>query len=230
LSCDSVQGVVCVTTDKVYENNETGEPFAESDRIGGHDPYSASKAAAEIAINPYRSGELMGLRKIPVVSVRAGTVIGGGDWSADRLIPDIIRALEADEKIVLRRPDAVRPWQHVLDCLYGYLLVGASMLEGKALSPAYNFAHDGGAATVIDVARAVVRHWGAPEDQIVIERETNAAEAGLLTLDPALARAELGWAPAWSLDESIEESVRFYRDPSIGRAQIDAHMEISAAR
>ncbi|HUR77940.1 MAG TPA: CDP-glucose 4,6-dehydratase [Acidimicrobiales bacterium] len=228
LAADSVKGVVCITTDKVYENTETGEPFAETDRLGGHDPYSASKAAAELAINPYRSGELMGFAAVPVVSARAGNVIGGGDWSADRLIPDIVRALEAGTKVVLRRPDAVRPWQHVLDCLYGYLLLGVSMLEAKPLAPAYNFAHDGGAATVIDVARAVVRSWGASEDELVIEREDNAAEAGLLTLNPALARRDLGWEPAWTLVETIAATVRFYQDASIGPAQIQEHMRITA--
>lgn len=227
LATDSVRGVVCVTTDKVYENNEDGRPFVETDRIGGHDPYSASKAAAELAIVPYRSCEYMGFRDVPVVSARAGNVIGGGDWSADRLVPDIARALEAGDKVVLRRPDAVRPWQHVLDCVHGYLLIGAAMLDGRALSPAYNFAHDGGAATVLEVANAVVRHWGAPEDSIVVEREDTTAEAGLLTLNPARATKELDWAPAWSLDESIAETVRFYRDPSVGPAQLEAHMAIT---
>ena len=177
-----------------------------------------------------RSPELMGLRDVRVASVRAGNVIGGGDWSADRLVPDIARALEAGEKITLRRPDAVRPWQHVLDCVYGYLLVGAAMFEGRPLAPAYNLAHDGGAATVIEVTRSVVRNWGAPEDSVVVEREDNAAEAGLLTLNPALAREDLGWEPAWSLEESIAETVRFYRDTSIGPAQIAEHMAITASR
>jgi CDP-glucose 4,6-dehydratase len=230
LATETVRGVVCVTTDKVYENNETGDPFKETDRLGGHDPYSASKAAAEIAIRPYRSPQFMGLREAPVVSARAGNVIGGGDWSADRLVPDIARALEAGQNITLRRPDAVRPWQHVLDCVHGYLLIGASMLNGAPLSPAYNFAHDGGAATVLEVTSAVVKHWGASEDRVVIEREENTKEAGLLTLDPALARRELGWQPAWTLDESIEESVRFYKDPSVGPQQIARHMEITAGQ
>lgn len=230
LAVGSVQGVLCVTTDKVYENNETGEPFKETDRIGGHDPYSASKASAELAIAPYRSAELMGFRHVPVVSGRAGNVIGGGDWSADRLVPDIARALEQGDKVVLRRPDAVRPWQHVLDCVHGYLLIGAAMLEGKPLAPAYNFAHDGGAATVLEVANAVVSHWGAPADSIVVERENNNAEAGLLTLDPSLARKELAWEPAWTLDQSIAETVRFYRDPSVGPAQLEEHMAITGQR
>jgi CDP-glucose 4,6-dehydratase len=228
LPVERVRGVVCITTDKVYENNETGEPFVEGDRLGGHDPYSASKSAAELAIRPYRSPTLMGFHDAPVVSVRAGNVIGGGDWSADRLIPDIARALEVGENITLRRPDAVRPWQHVLDCAYGYLLLGAAMLEGRPLAPAYNFAHAGGAATVIEVTRAVVRHWGASDDRIVVEREDNAAEAGLLTLDPSLARKDLSWEPAWTLDESIAESVRFYQTPTLGPRQIAEHMAITA--
>jgi CDP-glucose 4,6-dehydratase len=143
------------------------------------------------------------------------------------LIPDIARALEAGENITLRRPDAVRPWQHVLDCAYGYLLLGAAMLEGRALAPAYNFAHAGGAATVIEVTQSVVKHWGASDDRIVVEREDNAAEAGLLTLDPSLARKDLSWEPAWTLDESIAESVRFYQDPTIGPQQIAEHMAIT---
>lgn len=228
LSAENTKGVVCITTDKVYENLETGQAFVEGDRIGGHDPYSASKAAAELAIVPYRSAELMGFPSTPVVSVRAGNVIGGGDWSADRLVPDIARALEAGEKITLRRPDAVRPWQHVLDCVYGYLLVGAAMLEGRALQPSYNLAHSGGAATVIEVTRSVVKHWGASDDTIVVEREDNAAEAGLLTLDPTLAETDLGWKPAWTLEESIAESVRFYRDTSVGLAQIQEHMALTS--
>ena len=230
LAVDSVRGVVCVTTDKVYENNEDGRAFQEGDRLGGHDPYSASKAAAELAIRPYRRSDLMGLNAPPVTSVRAGNVIGGGDWSADRLIPDIVRALEADENITLRRPDAVRPWQHVLDCVHGYLLVAASQLDDRPLSPAYNFAHDGGAATVLEVTRAAVKHWGASEDRVVIERETDAQEAGLLTLDPALAHKELGWRPAWTLDETIAETIRIYRDPSAGRTQIEEHMERTASQ
>jgi CDP-glucose 4,6-dehydratase len=230
LAVDSVRGVVCVTTDKVYENNEDGRAFQEGDRLGGHDPYSASKAAAELAIRPYRRADLMGLRDAPVTSVRAGNVIGGGDWSADRLIPDIVRALEAGENITLRRPDAVRPWQHVLDCVHGYLLVAATQLRALPLSPAYNFAHEGGAATVLEVTRAAVKHWGADDDRIVIERETDAQEAGLLTLDPALAHKELGWQPAWTLDESIAETIRIYRDPTQGRAQIEEHMERTASQ
>lgn len=230
LANDSVRGVVCVTTDKVYLNNEEGRPFVEGDRLGGHDPYSASKAAAEIAVAPYHSPQFMGLREVPVVTVRAGNVIGGGDWSADRLVPDIARALEAGENITLRRPNAVRPWQHVLDCVYGYLLVGAEMLEANPLSRAYNLAHDGGAATVIEVTSAVVKYWGASEDRIVVEAEDDAKEAGLLTLDPALAQKELGWAPAWTLDESLEETVRFYRDTTLGGEQLDSHMAITGAR
>jgi CDP-glucose 4,6-dehydratase len=229
LAAPSTEGVVVITTDKVYENEEHGRPFRETDPLGGHDPYSASKAAAEIAIGPYRRAELMGLRGVPVVSVRAGNVIGGGDWSADRLVPDAIRSLQAGEAITLRRPDAVRPWQHVLDCVWGYLLVAGSIVDGRPLSPAYNFAHAEGASTVFDVTSAVLRHWGASDDQIRIEREGDGKEATLLQLDPSLAGEDLGWHPVWSLDESIERTVAFYKDSTIGRAQIEEHMARSAA-
>jgi CDP-glucose 4,6-dehydratase len=224
LATATVEGVVLVTTDKVYENREEQRPFVETDRLGGHDPYSASKAAAELVIEPYRRSELMGLHAARVVSARAGNVIGGGDWSADRLVPDIVRALTAGQPITLRRPDAVRPWQHVLDCVWGYLLIGAAMLEGRPLAPSYNFAHEQGAATVLDVTKAVLRHWGAPDGSVVIEREDDEKEAGFLQLDPARAQRDLGWGPAWSLERSIEETVRFYKNPSVGRSQIEDHM------
>ena len=229
MAVDAVAGVVPTTTDKVYENNEEGRPFIETDRLGGHDPYSSSKAAAELVIEPYRRSEFMGYHQARVASVRAGNVIGGGDWSADRLVPDIVRALKAGEKITLRRPDAVRPWQHVLDCVWGYLLVSAAMLEGRPLAPSYNFAHAQGAGTVLEVTRAVLHHWGASEDRVVIEREDNEKEATFLQLDPSLAGRDLGWNPAWTLDQSIEETVRFYRDERVGQSQIEAHMAITAA-
>jgi CDP-glucose 4,6-dehydratase len=230
LAAPTVRGVVVATTDKVYANANAGRPFGEADRLGGDDPYSASKAAAEIVLAPYRRGDLMGLRGVPVTTVRAGNVIGGGDWSPDRLIPDIVRALEAGDAVALRRPDAVRPWQHVLDCLYGYLLVAAAQMEARPLAPAYNFAHDGGNATVLDVARAAVRAWGAADDRITVERATDDREANLLTLDARLARTDLGWAPVWSLEESIAATIRAYRDPAAGRAQIEEHMERAAAK
>jgi CDP-glucose 4,6-dehydratase len=139
----------------------------------------------------------------------------------DRLIPDIIRALEAGNKIELRRPDAVRPWQHVLDCVYGYLLVAAGLLEGRQLAPAYNFASsDGDVATVLDVATLGVGAWDASPDVIVVERDDSSAEAATLRLDASLARRDLAWTPAFSLEEAIAETVRFYRDSSIGREQI----------
>jgi CDP-glucose 4,6-dehydratase len=222
LSAPPVRGVVVVTSDKVYENDESGRRFVESDRLGGHDPYSASKAAAELALVPYRDSAVMGLSGAPVVSVRAGNVIGGGDWSVDRLIPDIIRALETGEKIVLRRPDAVRPWQHVLDCVRGYLLVGAATLEARELAPAYNFASDDKPAKVHDVARMVVDAWGASRDVVIIEHDDSVSEAHTLRLDAGLARRHLGWAPALSLREAVQQTVDYYRRPTIGCDQIAA--------
>lgn len=227
LQSPTVQSVVVVTTDKVYENHNSGRPFVEDDPLGGHDPYSASKAAAEIVLSPYRDAEHMGLRGRPVVSARAGNVIGGGDWAADRLFPDIVRALSAGAPVVLRRPDAVRPWQHVLDCLWGYLLLASATLEGAEVENAYNFADSTTRRSVRDVAELAAQAWGAPKDAIHVEREESTAEAELLQLDAARARRDLGWRSKWTVERSIEETVRFYRadDPtSVGRRQIESHM------
>ncbi|WP_436793934.1 CDP-glucose 4,6-dehydratase [Actinospongicola halichondriae] len=230
LACPSVQAIVVITTDKVYENDNLGRSFREGDPLGGHDPYSASKAAAEIVLSPYRDASHMGLDPRPLVSVRAGNVIGGGDWSDDRLVPDIVRALAAGEQVTLRRPDAVRPWQHVLDCLSGYLLVSAAMLDGRPVADSYNFAHSAGEKSVLDVARRAAASWGAPDDAIVIDRDDSTAEATLLQLDATLAMDDLGWGPRWSVDQAIDETIRFYRSDemaALGRRQIEEHTAAS---
>ncbi len=228
LRCPDVEAVVVVTTDKVYENHGEGRPFVEDDRLGGHDPYSASKAAAELVLRPFRSAEHLGLAPRPVVSVRAGNVIGGGDWSDDRLVPDIVRACQAGTDVVLRRPDATRPWQHVLDCVSGYLMIGARALAGAVPSEAYNLAHAGGTRTVFELATAILDAWPDTATQVRVEREDDDAEAALLELDPARARDELGWHPAWDLDEAIVETVRYYRGAEdlsrLGRDQIERYL------
>jgi CDP-glucose 4,6-dehydratase len=212
----------------VYENRGTGDAFLEGDRLGGHDPYSASKAAAELAVVPYRSPAHLGLRDVPVVTVRAGNVVGGWDRSPDRLVPDAIRALELGTPLVLRRPDATRPWQHVLDCLWGYLLVADRLLAGGPCPPALNLAHGDGARTVLEVAQAVVDAWGGDPGTIVIEREDTDAEASLLQLDASLARQELGWRSPWTIEETIVETVQAYRssDPAAtATEQIERYVE-----
>jgi CDP-glucose 4,6-dehydratase len=149
---DCVKVAVMVTTDKVYKNHEWPWPYRETDELGGHDPYSASKAAAEIAIASYRDSFLAS-QGCAVASVRAGNVIGGGDWSEDRLIPDAIRAWQSESTLRIRRPDAIRPWQHVLEPLSGYLRLAEALWDNAELAGAFNFGpNSGGVATV----RAVI--------------------------------------------------------------------------
>jgi CDP-glucose 4,6-dehydratase len=210
LAGDSVRAVVVVATDKVYENPETGHPFREDDPLGGHDPYSASKAAAEIVVASYRSSFFGdGGHPARIASARAGNVIGGGDWAADRLLPDCMRAFADGEPIRLRRPDAVRPWQHVLGPVSGYLSLAARLLEstGGQFARAWNFGPDpADDATVSEVAQRVASLWG-PEAEVVRGSDSQRHEAGLLRLDSALARSELGWAPAWPLQQALERTV-----------------------
>jgi CDP-glucose 4,6-dehydratase len=211
---DSVRAVVVVATDKVYENPETGRAFTERDPLGGHDPYSASKAAAEVVVEGFRSAYFgSGGHSARIASARAGNVIGGGDWAADRLVPDCLRAFAAGEAVRLRHPDATRPWQHVLAPLSGYLALGVALLGdgGEQFAQAWNFGPDAGDdATVADVAQRVAALWGEAAE---VERGEDPGwiEAGLLHLDSTHARRELGWAPRWPLQEALERTVAWHR-------------------
>lgn len=211
---DSVRAVVVVATDKVYENRETGHAFRERDPLGAHDPYSASKAAAELVVASYRGSFFAnGRHSAHIASARAGNVIGGGDWAADRLVPDCLRAFAAGEPVRLRRPDAVRPWQHVLEPVAGYLALAVRLLDagGTRFARAWNFGPDASDdATVGDVAQRLAALWG---DTARVERGALSewAESGLLRLDSSQARSELGWAPQWSLHEALERIVAWDR-------------------
>lgn len=219
--CERLRVVQVITTDKVYENREWPWPYRENDPLGGHDPYSASKAAAELVVASYRQS-FLAARGVSVASVRAGNVIGGGDWAGDRLLPDCVRAFQAGQPVILRRPGAVRPWQHVLEPLHGYLLLAEQQWReaegggGSRYSTAFNFGPDAsGEATVGEVARLAAAAWGAGE---VVEQPDPAAphEAGLLTLDASLARARLGWRPRWPVAQAVQESVSWYRAVQAG--------------
>ena len=206
---DSVAGVVCVTSDKCYENREWVWPYRENDPMGGHDPYSSSKGAAELVVAAYRrsyfaNGPL-------VASVRAGNVIGGGDWAEDRLVPDIVRAMLAGQRPLIRSPGSVRPWQHVLDALSGYLLVAQRLLDGEdSVAGAWNFGpSDDDTRPVAWIVEELLRAWGAEGwDQ---PGGSQPHEAVLLKLDCSKARSELGWQPRLRLGEALARIVEWHK-------------------
>lgn len=213
----SVRAVINVTTDKCYENREWCYPYRENDPLGGHDPYSASKACAEIVTRSYRASFFTtgsdASQQAAIATVRAGNVIGGGDWAEFRLIPDCIRALMLDQPIFLRYPSAVRPWQHVLDPLAGYLMLTQQLwLQPSAIyADSWNFGPDpANEATVERVARQVVELWGYGEIK-VDKLNFHPHEASLLRLDTTKAWTHLGWRSHWSLDRALRQTVEWYR-------------------
>lgn len=205
-----VRGVVVVTSDKCYENRESPWAYRERDRLGGHDPYSASKAGAELVAASYRSALLQHPSAPLLATARGGNVIGGGDWSEDRLIPDLVRSVFACEPLVIRSPRATRPWQHVLDCLSGYLLLGQRLLAGDSASAdAWNFGPEGGNLTVEQVLADLARTW--PQLQWRVASGPQPHEAALLQLDSARARTHLGWRPVWNSETAIHHTANWYR-------------------
>ncbi|MGE0754704.1 MAG: CDP-glucose 4,6-dehydratase [Alphaproteobacteria bacterium] len=212
-----VRAIVNVTTDKCYENNESGVPFREEDPLGGYDPYSSSKAAAEIVSAAYRRSFLKDAG-IQMASVRAGNVIGGGDFSRHRLIPDIIRAAKDNKPVNLRHPQSVRPWQHVLDVLHGYLLVGQKLCDGgEKYAQAYNFGPDTADVTVGEIADILLKHMQY-KPAVTRKPEKNVHEACLLNLDNSKAKSMLGWHPVCSAQEAVQRTAQWY----------DAYLEDSA--
>lgn len=212
---DGVRVVVVVTTDKVYRNNEWPFPYREDDALGGHDPYSASKAASEIVVASYRDA-FLAPQGVAVASARAGNVIGGGDWSEDRLIPDAVRAWQAGRVLDIRRPQAIRPWQHVLEPLGGYLKLAEKLWAEPTLAGAYNFGpHTHEAATVREVialARAAYGDGGVRFG----DGSEGPHEAGWLALEIAKARSVLGVSPRWHLAEAVEKTMAWYREQNGG--------------
>jgi CDP-glucose 4,6-dehydratase len=206
-----------ITTDKVYENLEHGEPYGETDRLGGRDPYSASKACAELAVRAYHDAYLAAAGA-PVGVARAGNVIGGGDWSRDRLLPDILSAFARGAPAVLRNPRSVRPWQHVLDPLHGYLLAVQHLAQTPPAGlGVWNFGPDAeGARPVIDVARMAARAWGE-QAQLTEAIDPGAPhEARLLALTSEKARRELGWRPRLALEEAVGWTADWWQAAAAG--------------
>lgn len=207
----SVHAVVVVTTDKCYENHEWDWSYRENDRLGGHDPYSASKAAAELVVASYRKAFFEKPGAPLLASARAGNVMGGGDWSEDRLIPDLVRAVGSRQSLEIRSPHATRPWQHVLESLSGYLALGQKLLAGdEAYAQAWNFGPDTeGNQTVSEVLSRLQASW--PELTWHETAQEQPHEAELLQLDSTLARKRLGWQPVWALDEGLAATADWYR-------------------
>jgi len=217
----SVKAVIIITTDKVYKNTESGNAFVEGDRLGGNDPYSASKAAAEFVTHAFRDSFLSTMN-IATATVRAGNVIGGGDWAENRIIPDCVRAVMAGNPVEIRNPAAVRPWQHVLEPLGGYLLLAEKMMDNpKDFNEAWNFGPGyEGNKTVKEVVVEFINNWG--KGSIISgDRKSSFHEAELLSLNTDKARTRLGWHPLLSFEESVRMTAEWYKAQDDGKDMRD---------
>lgn len=226
--CDSVRSLVYITSDKCYENVEWLWGYRENDRLGGHDPYSASKAAAEIVFSAYARSFFASRPGLGAATTRAGNVVGGGDWAADRIIPDCIRAIENNQPIQLRNPLATRPWQHVLEPISGYLLLAAQLRrEPQRYAGAWNFGPSSAEVrTVQDVAGTVIEHLGRGRIEITGSLH-QPHEAQLLQLNCDKAHQVLGWSPRWHVDKTLASTSQWYKmimdggdAESVSRAQL----------
>ncbi len=231
----SVRAVVCITSDKCYENREWDHAYRETDPMGGFDPYSSSKACAEIVAAAYRQSYFRQAERVcGVATARAGNVIGGGDWSEDRLLPDLIRGFKAGETVRIRMPDSVRPWQHVLEPLWGYIRLAEELYRGNtACATAYNFGPDAEDAwPVRRVATRMAEMWGDGA-RWAADSPPRVHEAALLRLDTRKAADELGWHPLLGLDTALQWAVWWYRAHAAGEdmhaftlAQIAAYEDL----
>lgn len=207
----SVRVVVVVTSDKCYDNREWHHPYRETDQLGGFDPYSASKACAELIVDSYRRAYFAAGQTVGVATVRAGNVIGGGDWAPNRLVPDVVRAIYGGKPIRLRFPDAVRPWQHVLEPLAGYLSLAEQLWrDPPGFSEAWNFGPDPADQwRVRDVVTQLLNLWGVGTAEVSPDAPWH--DSGRLALDSTKSRLRLGWRPVWNAEEAFERTVEWYR-------------------
>jgi len=206
---DTIKAIVNITTDKCYENKEQSKPYHESDKLGGYDPYSSSKACAELVSAAYRNS-FFKESELKIATVRAGNVIGGGDWAPNRLIPDLLRSIDSGKKLFIRSPNSVRPWQHVLEPLSGYLLLAEKLLtEGNNYGEAWNFGPQENSSKsvswVIDYLAQKI-----PNLQWDIDKNIYPHEANLLLLDSSKARIGLNWKPKWSLETALDKIVEWH--------------------
>jgi CDP-glucose 4,6-dehydratase len=230
---DTVSTLVFVTSDKCYRNQDWEWGYRETDPLGGGDPYSASKACAEMVFDSYWTSLLAPSRRVRAATARAGNVIGGGDWAADRLVPDCIRALRKGEVIAIRNPLAVRPWQHVLESLGAYLLLGSRLQadQGETFCTSWNFGPaDDGDHSVEEVAGDIVRHWGSGRMERAVDPAAPPEHASL-RLNTDRARHRLGWRPVWDYGTCIRETVAWYKAhhdgasvPELTSGQLERYM------
>lgn len=224
----SVNAIVVVTTDKCYANQEWPWGYREIDRLGGHDPYSASKAGAELVAASYRHAFFYTAEAPLLATARAGNVIGGGDWSEDRLIPDLVRAIGAGQSVEIRSPNATRPWQHVLESLSGYLLLGQRLLQGdETVAEAWNFGPEpDGNRSVAEVLGKLKQYW--PDMRWHVTSKSQPHESTLLYLDSTKARNKLHWQPVWQFDSMLAATAEWYRTWAEQGGQVVSRQQLSA--
>jgi CDP-glucose 4,6-dehydratase len=225
----SVRAVVNVTSDKCYDNREWVWGYRETEPMGGHDPYSSSKGCAELVTAAYRRSFAADRPDLVIASARAGNVIGGGDWAEDRIVPDIIRALTAHQPVVVRRPHAVRPWQHVLEPLRGYLMLGERLVtSGQPFADGWNFGPaDARPVTVLELTRQLLGIWGS--GQVVVQDGGGFHEAHHLKLDCSKAHQQLGWWPLLSVEDTLTLTAQWYR-AHMANARGDTEMTLRQIR
>lgn len=215
---ENIKAIVIITSDKCYENRELSRGYRESDPMGGYDPYSSSKGCAELITNSYRNSffnhaEYGSKHNKLLATVRAGNVIGGGDWAEDRLIPDIIKAAAGNEKVLIRNPNATRPWQHVIEPLYGYLLLGQKLLEGKKdYAEAWNLGpNSDGNLKVLDVLMLAKECWSNIDFEID-SASGQCHESDIIRLDCSKAHIKLGWKPSWNIEAAVKKTMQWYKE------------------
>jgi len=209
-SCPNLKAIVNITTDKCYENDGRSEGYMEDDPMGGYDPYSSSKGCAELVASSYRRSFLQN-QGIGLASVRAGNVIGGGDWANDRLIPDILRSFERGESVVIRNPKATRPWQHVLEPLSGYLILAQKLYKDhQKYAEGWNFGPNEKDVKPVDwILNSMISKW--PDSSWKLDDNSNPHEAGFLKLNISKAESMLGWEPAWELSHTLEKIISWHQ-------------------